>query len=342
MRKWGPLLAAAAILLTSCSPNRADESAQIAQAIRQLPGVEKTTYYQNSNPLVVFKEPSFYLMVRPRDDVTGAQLAQVWNSFTSKVFDTGYRGFRVILDVGDCPDEPFVHGPIDQSCNGFSSDVDHRNSAPPTPSYGAWLAMTKGHYAFAVHGTSTNQGDRLRQRFMFTLYRPEPSGNGQVVPAQFQSTDITSTYRRVLKEFPELHSSSWDVTATGQYQAPHLESSGGAPTEQVLTLWDQLAQIQIPVDAEFVTASSGQNTDAVNTIRTTFPRNDPELQKAENDGKQKAAAQLELLKIFGQPVKYEATVTGQGTVQVFVNGCTAEAGSGWVLELRARYETCSR
>ncbi len=342
VRKWATAIVTAALVLAGCSPDRAEESARIAEEIKALPGVENTTYYQHSNPLVVFKEPSFYLMVRPRRDVTGAQLAQVWNSFARKVFDTGYRGFRVVLDVGDCPEEPYVHGPINQSCNGLSSDVDRRNPAPPTPSYGAWLAMIQGHYAFAVHGTSTNRDNTLRQRFMFTLYPQTSAAAGDDLPSQFRPTDITSTYRRILKDFPELREASWDVTATDTYRAPHLEISGGAPTEQILRLWDELSIIQVPSAAEFVMNSAGQQPDSVNTVRTVFPRSDPELQKAETDGKQRTLAQLEILKKFGQPIKYEATVTGQGPVTVFVNGCSDSPGSGWTADLRNKYETCHR
>ncbi|WP_191989069.1 hypothetical protein, partial [Mycobacteroides salmoniphilum] len=46
------------LMAAGCSPNRAEESQQIAQEIRNLPGVDGTSYNQHSNPIVAFKEPS--------------------------------------------------------------------------------------------------------------------------------------------------------------------------------------------------------------------------------------------------------------------------------------------
>lgn len=131
------------LLIAGCSPNRGEESQQIAQELRGMPGVEANSFNEHSNPIVAFKEPSFYLKVRPRSDVTGTQLTAVWKAFTQKVFNIGYRHYHVVLDIGACPDMPFALGAYTQPCNGFSAEVDPATPSPPTPSYPDWLSMTQ-------------------------------------------------------------------------------------------------------------------------------------------------------------------------------------------------------
>ncbi|MUM15791.1 hypothetical protein FZI91_22225 [Mycobacterium sp. CBMA271] len=323
--------AALALLLSGCSPNRAEESQQIAEQIKGMPGVEGTSYNQHSNPIVAFKEPSFYLKVRPRPDVTGAQLTEVWKTFTRKVFDTGYRHYHVVLDVGACPEMPFVHGPYAQPCNGFSAEVDPGNPTPPTPSYQDWLAMITGKYATAVNGTSTSAGSDLRQRFLLSVRKRTDTDSADGLPKDFRPQDITAVYRRVLKDFPNQQDSSWTVTATDSYESPGLSTSNGPPDDEVLVLWERLATITVPTKAEFVMKPKSSDFSAV---RVTF--------SATPDPRARAVAQLALLREYGQPVQFDGTVPGEGTVHIRINGCSDGSASGWEGELRQQFENCSR
>lgn len=325
-RKYWVITCVVGVLMAAgCSPNRAEESQQIAQEIKNLPGVDSTSYNQHSNPIVAFKEPSFYLKVRPRSDATGAQLSEIWKAFTRKVYDTGYSHYHVVLDVGACPEMPFALGAFAQPCDGFSAEVDPGIPTPPTPAYGDWLAMIQGKYAHAVNGTSTSAGNDLRQRFLLALHKRADTDSTAGLPQGFQPQEITTAYRRVLKDFPNLHDSGWSVTATDWSQSPGLTTYGGAPDEKILLLWEQLASITVPTKAEFVMKL---DKDRINTVQAATPT------------REAATSQLKLLKGYGQPVSYQSTVPGDGSISVLVNGCTGSQGSGWEDELRRQFEQC--
>ncbi|OHU31701.1 hypothetical protein BKG76_00360 [Mycobacteroides franklinii] len=328
VRKYWVIAWVVGVLMSAgCSPNRAEESAQISQEIRNLPGVDGTSYDEHSNPIVAFKEPSFYLKVHPRPDVTGSELSEIWKTFTRKVYDTGYSHYHVVLDVGSCPEMPFALGAFMRPCNGFSSEVDPAIPGPPTPAYEDWLAMIQGKYAHAVNGTSTSAGHDLRQRFLLALRKRADTDSTAGLPQDFQPREITTAYRRVLKDFLNLHDSGWSVTATDQSESPGLTTYGGAPDEKVLALWEQLADITVPTKTEFVMKPDKDRTSTVHVTLST---------------REAATSQLKLLKEYGQPVSYESTVPGEGSISVLVNGCTAAQASGWQDELRREFENCPR
>lgn len=322
---WVITCVVGALAVAGCSPNRAEESQQIAREIKNLPGVDSTSYNQHSNPIVAFKEPSFYLKVRPRPDATGTQLSEIWKAFTRKVYDTGYSHYHVVLDVGSCPEMPFALGAFTQPCDGFSAEVDPGIPTPPTPAYGDWLAMIQGKYAHAVNGTSTSAGNELRQRFLLALHKHADTDSTAGLPQGFQPREITTAYRRVLQDFPDLHDSGWSVTATDWSQSPGLTTYGGAPDEKILLLWEHLADITVPTKAEFVVK---RDKDRINSVQATTPT------------REAATSQLKLLKEYGQPVSYQSTVPGYGPISVLVNGCTGGQDSGWEDELRRQFEHC--
>ena len=335
MRRACALLLAALLSLTvaGCSgPEREAQSQQISDEIKAMPGVQSVEHrYQNGIAI----GSALWMTVTARPDATGDQLAAVWDRFTSRVHDIGYKDHWVELTVTSCGT-----GDRAERCGKVVSTVNTHTDDQTAPRYAEWLQVLRGPVVMQADLTTTypaeakNQGDPNPQNFTLNIGHPG---------APVTAADITAIYTRLATDFGDLPGVGWSVKPEDS-DYPSLEVQE-LPSADLMRLWDGLNAVA-PTQARFTLQSTHDDLTSVepSTRATYLDTVRVDLRDSALPVRDVALKQLGLLKASGRPGTYQA-ISHESTVTVWLGSCSpppvpSEHASPLQAELRRQFEAC--
>lgn len=309
--------------LTGCFP--ASERAQDNEALKvDLMALPAVTAVSVTNHVRFSTDRNLEVTVRIGDDVESSDLAAIQDLYTSRVDGRARTGQAVApLSIQWC---------IDSTSLGFC-DCPQRGMPQTLRVLGdcSSILMDAGVSAPNEDWLRLRQTPDIRQVQIVASRSKRTIKVESALPAR----DLAHTVRAIRESFPDLANAAWQFHSLDAT----IDAPDRIPDEESLLLWDELRA----------------NGAHINHFRVHEPPNPSEADVVsvsmrhlvEDRARTRAIEDLNTLQHLGRPVIYLATIAGDATLEVLVNGCTQDErrknstpAPALQTELRSLYERC--